>query len=187
MSAPCLDLEKGGAAVKSVNIENFKNAMRHLAGAVTIVTTGDGEQRRGLTATAVCSLSSEPPRLLTCINRGGLTYEMISHNRTLGINILSCDHKDLAMRFAGMTQIGDVDRFKEGNWAQMTTGAPILDDALIAFDCRVNVAIDVGSHAIIVADIVDIKDLKRGDPLLYAESNFKTTTPIAMQHGSAFA
>lgn len=160
--------------------------MRHLAGAVTIVTTGDGNERRGLTATAVCSLSSEPPRLLTCINRGGLTYEMISTNRTLGINILSCAHQNLAERFAGMTKIGDADRFGQGNWQPMTTGAPILHDALIAFDCRVNVAIDVGSHAIIVADIVDIKGLKKGAPLLYSESKFKTISPIELQHAAGF-
>ncbi len=164
--------------MKSVEIDEFKNAMRYMAGAVTIVTTGDDEDRRGLTATAVCSLSADPPRILACVNRGGLTHDMIVKSRRLGINLLTCSHRDLAMRFAGMTDIGDVDRFGEGDWERMSTGAPILSDALVAFDCTVDVAIDVGSHAIIVADIVGITELNRAEPLIYAESDFKTTVPV---------
>ena len=85
-----------------------------------------------------------------------------------------------------MTDIGDVDRFGEGNWAPMATGAPVLDDALVAFDCTVDVAIDVGSHAIIIADIVGTKELTRGDPLLYAESDFKTTIPVEIPSDTIF-
>ena len=84
--------------MKSVHVDEFKNAMRYMAGAVTIVTTGDKEDRRGLTATAICSLSADPPRILACINRGGLTHEMIVKSRRLGINLLTCFHRELAMR-----------------------------------------------------------------------------------------
>ena len=120
--------------MKPVASTDFKQAMRYLAGAVTIVTTGSGEERRGLTATAVCSLSADPPRVIACINRNGITYEMISKSRKLGINILSAAHQTLAMRFAGMMDIGDVDRFGEGKWRTLSTGAPILDDALTAME-----------------------------------------------------
>lgn len=161
-----------------IDIDHFKKAMGHLVGSVTIVTTGDHNDRRGLTATAVCSLSVEPPRILACINRSGSTFDMISASRTLGINILACSHKDLAMRFAGMTDIGEVDRFDEGDWEQLNSGAPILGNALTAFDCIVKIAIDVGSHAIIVAEVVGIKDQTKGVPLLYVESDFKTIMPI---------
>ncbi|MBO6538301.1 MAG: flavin reductase family protein [Rhizobiaceae bacterium] len=172
-------------ALKSVASSDFKQAMRYLAGAVTIVTTGSGAERRGLTATAVCSLSADPPRVIACINRNGTTYEMISKSRKLGINILSAGHQSLAMRFAGMKDIGDVDRFDEGRWRTLTTGAPILDDALTAFDCTLNVAIDVGSHAIIVAEIVDIKNNSGGEPLLYMESAFKTIAPAEIRAAAA--
>jgi flavin reductase (DIM6/NTAB) family NADH-FMN oxidoreductase RutF len=162
----------------SVDPGSFKNAMRYLTGAVTIVTTGDDSERRGLTATAVCSLSADPPRLLACINRNGSTFDLISSKRTLGINILSSGHRDLAMRFAGMTDIGDVDRFEEGDWIKLTSGAPILDSALTSFDCRVETAIDVGTHAIIIAEIVGIKEQTSGDPLVYAHSDFKTVRSL---------
>lgn len=161
-----------------VDPASFKNAMRYLAGAVTIVTTGDETDRRGLTATAVCSLSAEPPRILACINRNGSTFDMISAKRTLGINILSSAHTNLAMRFAGMTDIGDVDRFDEGDWVQLKSGAPILETALTSFDCLVETAIDVGTHVILIAEIIGIKEQTHGDPLLYAHSDFKTLGPI---------
>jgi flavin reductase (DIM6/NTAB) family NADH-FMN oxidoreductase RutF len=47
----------------------FKGAMRHLAAAVSVVTTGRGEQRTGFTASSVTSLSMDPPALLVCLNR----------------------------------------------------------------------------------------------------------------------
>ena len=58
-------------AISDVDQETraFKNAMRHLAAAVSVVTTGRGDQRTGFTATSVTSLSMEPPALLVCLNR----------------------------------------------------------------------------------------------------------------------
>ena len=49
--------------------DNFKEAMRRLAGTVTIVTVSNGEERHGTTATAVTSLSMDPPSILVCFNK----------------------------------------------------------------------------------------------------------------------
>ena len=55
-----------------VDEEAFRMGMRQLSAAVTIVTTGtDAQHRAGLTATAVCSVSADPPQLLVCVNRRG--------------------------------------------------------------------------------------------------------------------
>ena len=133
--------------MKPVAASDFKQAMRYLAGAVTIVTTGSGEERRGLTATAVCSLSADPPRVIACINRNGITYEMISKSRKLGINILSAAHQTLAMRFAGMMDIGDVDRFGVGDAETVDELGVLAEPPHEVADLGAAAVDDDGAHA----------------------------------------
>jgi len=162
----------------SVTSDAFKQGMRRLCGGVTIVTTREGEQAGGLTATAVCSLSAAPPRLLACINRGGITYRMIAESRVFCVNVLSAGQQDLAACFAGMMNMGERDRFDLGNWTDLGTGAPALVDALAAFDCRVSSIVDTGSHAIIIGDIMEIRTQEPDLPLLYMDGQFLTTTGV---------
>lgn len=162
----------------TVSGNDFKQGMRRLCGGVTIVTTREGGKTGGLTATAVCSLSAEPPRLLACINRGGNTYRMIAESRVFCVNVLSASQQDLATCFAGMMNIGERDRFELGNWTDLDSGAPALEDALAAFDCRVSSIIDTGSHAIIIGDITAIRTQDADSPLLYMDGRFLTTGEV---------
>lgn len=79
----------------------FKNAMRHLASAVSVVTTGRGEQRTGFTASSVTSLSMEPPTLLVCLNRQSSAAPVLLEHGAFCINVLAKDQVDLADAFAG--------------------------------------------------------------------------------------
>ena len=67
--------------------------MRHLAGAVTVIATGAPGHRFGLTATAVCSLSDEPPTLLVCVNRPASAHDVISRNGNFSVNLLADDQE----------------------------------------------------------------------------------------------
>ena len=58
---------------EAVNVEQFRLAMRSLAGAVNIVSTAHSGHRYGLTATAVCSATADPPTVLVCLNRVATT------------------------------------------------------------------------------------------------------------------
>ncbi|RMF11572.1 MAG: flavin reductase [Alphaproteobacteria bacterium] len=162
----------------TITAEEFKQGMRMLCGGVTIVTTKHAGQASGLTATAVCSLSAEPPRILACINRGGTTYGMVSQSRRFCVNVLTADQAELASCFAGMLRIGTEDRFNYGEWTRLTTGSPVLEDALASFDCTVSSIMDTGSHAIIIGDIVEVQVSPGGDPLLYMDGQFSTRGPI---------
>ena len=82
--------------------------MRHLAAGVTLVTTAGGGSRAGLTATAVCSVSAEPPQLLACVNREAEAHRLLLATGHLAVNLLSAGQHELADRFAG--RYGRVDR-----------------------------------------------------------------------------
>ncbi|MGY8985841.1 MAG: flavin reductase family protein [Sphingomonadales bacterium] len=158
-----------------MNVDLFAEGMRMLASGVTIVTTEHETIKSGLTATAVCSLSADPPRLLTCINKLGQSYKMISESRSFCVNILAFDQVELAKCFAGLTDNTIEDRFTFGTWIKLKSGAPALKGALASFDCRVETILDSGSHGIIIGDILDISINKGSKPLLYMDGDFKTT------------
>ncbi|MBD9627066.1 flavin reductase [Ensifer sp. ENS06] len=157
-----------------VDIEHFRRGMRRLTGAVNLVTTTHEGILHGLTATAVCSLSGEPPRLLACVNVSGKTFEYILQSRRMGINVLAYRHLELARRFANMTDIGFERRFADAEWVSRPSGAPVLNDALVTFDCIVDEIIVTPSHGVIIGEIKYVGFGPEGEPLLYNNGNFTT-------------
>ena len=158
----------------SLPLDDFRLAMRRLVGAVSIVTTLDGDAPAGLTATAVTSFSAEPARLLACINLKGTTFRAIAESRRMAINLLAHRHEDLAKQFGGAPVSHD-ERFGMARWGTLTTGAPVLMDALAVFDCVVDEMMVAHSHAVIIGEIKAVLLSPRNDePLLYADGQFTT-------------
>lgn len=104
--------------------------MRNVPGTVSIVTTGIRPGRHGLTLTAGCSLSTEPSRVLVCVNKSAGAHDTIKASQAFCWNILAAQHSALARTFSGQDGIkGDV-RFTEGLWQTLVTGAPSLIEAI---------------------------------------------------------
>ncbi len=159
-----------------VSADEYISCMRRYPGAVNIITTADGDAWAGLTATAVCSLSAEPARILCCVNQRGVTLNVIRNTEVFCINLLSLDHKELAMRFAGMSDIGGEDRFSEGIWKPMTTGAPSLLNGLMALDCELESIVEFESHSILIGRVVETKLFKGSQPLIWFDGGFAEVT-----------
>lgn len=154
--------------------DDFKLAMRRLVGAVSIVTTIDGESPAGLTATAVTSFSAEPARLLACINLKGTSFRAIAESRRMAINLLALRHEALAKLFGG-APVPHEERFGMAQWSTLATGAPVLKDALAVFDCVVDEMMVAHSHAVIIGEIKAVQIGSHNDePLLYANGQFTT-------------
>ena len=150
----------------------FKAAMRLLAGGVTIVATSYDGELSGLTATAVCSLALSPPRVLACVNHGGRTYELLAKSRIMSVNLLSLGHEELARRFAAKRASHSEDRFANGGWRRSATGAPLLEDALAALDCRITNVMPLDTHAILVGVVEDLHFGPRRPPLVHFEGGY---------------
>jgi flavin reductase (DIM6/NTAB) family NADH-FMN oxidoreductase RutF len=161
----------------------FKNAMRRLAAGVTIVATGGAKGRDGLTATAVCSLSAEPPQVLVCVNRNSAPNAAIARARRFSVNILATRHKSLALRFAGATGVQGDARFARGDWSTAETGAPVLADALAWFDCTLVDSMQHGTHTVFIGRVRAAHASKKGVPLLYAAGAFHALAKKAARTG----
>ncbi len=157
-----------------VSTDLFRSGMALMSGACTIITSNHQGNRAGLTATAVCSVSAEPPRLLVCINRNVWAYQVISASLHLGVNVLDAQQESLAKRFAGM-QAGVIgsDRFLEGDWFDSANGVPMLRDALSSFECRVIDEIISGTHSVFMCEVLNIStSTKDASALVYFNRRF---------------
>lgn len=158
----------------SIDPTTFRQAMRRLAGGVSVITVGSGADRTGFTATSVTSFSAEPPRLLVCVNREVSSWSTLTDYRSFGVNLLGAEQHELADRFSGRTGEKGSARFFGTRWKTLVTGAPLLDSALAAIDCTVEEVIERQSHAIVIGRIEAVDLGRWSDPLLYWSGVYRT-------------
>ena len=146
--------------------------MRQLAGGVSLVTVGEGDARRGFTATSVTSLTLEPPCILVCVNRKVSALPTILERRRFGVSVLAEDHRHLATRFSGATGVSGAARFAEGRWIDAGSDVPLLADGLAAVACDLEETIERHSHLILIGAVTKVNVGGPGAPLLYAQGGY---------------
>lgn len=151
---------------------NYRALMRHQAGGVTVIAAGGAGGRAGLTATAVSSLSDNPPTLLACIGRNTGAHSVIGTSGTFSVNILANDQQAIAERFAGESGLRGEARFEGLPWRTMTTGAPVLEHALASLDCEVLESHGFTTHSIFIGRVVAGKFRSEAQPLLYFRGDY---------------
>jgi flavin reductase (DIM6/NTAB) family NADH-FMN oxidoreductase RutF len=130
--------------------------MRHLAGAVSIVTVGRIGERTGLTAVSATTLCAEIPALLVCVNLKSSAWPILCRQGCFGVNVLTARHEEVADRFAGSAPAPGEERYAGCRWLTLTTGAPLLAEALVALDCEVEETIERHGSAILIGRISGI-------------------------------
>jgi flavin reductase len=146
---------------------SFREAMAGLGAAVNIVTSTGSGGKLGFTATAVCSVSDAPPQLIVCMNRTSRQNEPLKKNGVLCVNTLAAEQRELSAIFAGLTEFYAEDRFLCANWRELSTGAPVLVDALASFDCVIREIVEAGTHSVFLCEVLAIAARSTGDGLVY--------------------
>jgi flavin reductase len=151
----------------------FREAMSHVAGAVHIIATNGPGGLAGATATAVTSISDNPPSLLVCLNQTSSTLAAMQANGHFSINILAADQRPLAERFSGQTGVQGAARFVGADHWQDIDTVPTLPNALAAFTCKLSAVTAVGSHAVVIGTVEKVS-INAGDAaLLYHRRSYK--------------
>lgn len=153
-----------------VDKQSFRDAMSTLAAAVNVVTTDGPGGRAGFTATAVCSVCDEPPTLLVCLNRGTSVYDVFSRNDALCVNTLTDAQSDLSNLFGGKSSMEE--RFAAATWEQSVTGAPVLEGALVSFDCTISKRVNVGTHDILFCEVAGVCQRQDSGSLVYFDRGY---------------
>lgn len=154
-----------------VSKEAYREAMAQLGAAVNVIATAGPGGRAGFTASAVCSVTDTPPTLLICANRSNDSYPALKANRVVCVNTLTAGQQELSTVFAGLTSHSVEQRFDVGTWSTLVTGAPVLQDAAVVFDCRIDKAVEVGTHDVFFCIVEAVQlGLAREGLIYYARS-----------------
>ena len=156
----------------AVTSKMFIQGMRQLAAGVTLITTQHEGRRAGMTATAVCSLSADPPQLLACINRQAETYRTVQSSGAFAVNVLASHQQRLAEAFAGTLAIYGDQRFDLADWSTLKTGSPVLSPCLATFDCRLVEAVPAATHSIFIGRVEEVALELDLQPLVYAGGDY---------------
>ncbi len=169
-SQPLLDRTQ----ITTLASAQYREAMSRMAGAVSIITTDGPAGLRGVTVSAVVSVSDNPPTLFVCLNRNREENRYFERNGCFALNTLSVLHLPLARAFAGEGHLTMAERFALGEWSQMETGAPMLKAARMSLDCVVTDVQAVHTHFVIAGEAVAKGELHNEAALVYLDRDYHT-------------
>lgn len=162
-----------GAAGKRGGVDppDFRRALAQLAGGVVVVTSADsGGRPAGVTATAVSSVSLEPPLVLVCLGAKSRTRETIASSGRYAINVLASGHRSHAERFA---TAGD-GKFDGLTWESGRFGCPVLPGSIAVCECEVEQTVEAGDHTIFIGRVTGVTatDSAQNRPLLWFRGRY---------------
>ena len=153
--------------------EEMLQSMRRLASSVTVISSANGEQRHAMAATAVTSLSVEPPSLLVCVNQSTAMHALLEEDVDFCVNILSRDQEEVSAMCGGKAH-GE-ERFLTGNWKSSEEGLPYLSDAQSVLICEQDGKYSYGTHTIYIGRIKQIQNSEEISPLIYVDGRYTTS------------
>lgn len=151
--------------------DDFLEGMSRAAQTVSVVTTDGPAGKAGVTVSAMCSVSADPPIVLACIHHESNSVPLIRQNSVFCVNVLLDTMEGVSNVFANFTDARGAAKFDCADWDTGKTGAPILQDALAAFDCHVEEIHRAGSHFIFLGTVADTI-LGHGNPLIYGSRSY---------------
>jgi flavin reductase (DIM6/NTAB) family NADH-FMN oxidoreductase RutF len=143
---------------KTSGSPRFKQGMRALTGGVTVIGAyGPDGAPMAMTATAVTSLTAEPPSLLICVNRSASIAPALVLHARFSVNVLAADQVDIAKAFGGQLDVRGTARFSYGNWRRVDdTEVPLLIGSRVSFECEVSHVHEWATHHIVIGSVLDV-------------------------------
>lgn len=154
----------------AITNQEFRNALATFASGVTVVTAAapDGKLY-GLTVSAFCSVSLEPPLVLICIEKTARCHEAFKESERLVVNVLAEDQRHVSERFA--TQMEN--KFDGLDFSLNENGTPVIEGAATVLECAVRECVDGGDHTIFILEVEDTQ-VGINRPLVYYGGNYRT-------------
>lgn len=164
------------APPRTAGSTSFKQGMRALAAGVTVIATQDASGAYlGLTATAVTSLSADPPSLLVCVNRSAGIVEALHTGVHFSANVLAEGQTDIAQAFGGQRPVRGMGRFAYGSWFRSDHDVPLLAGSRVSFECIVAETMDWATHRVVIGRVCDLHFTPAASrPLIYHDGRYTT-------------
>lgn len=157
--------------------ERFKIGMQLLAASTTIITSEHDGARAGMAATAVCSLTADPPAILICINRTARTYGYVMDSRKFVVNVVPDDMPEIVGAFSSKE-----DKEKQfgmaGTWTSGELGLPVLKEAVVSIECEVDNWANTKTHAVFFGLVKQVHLNTDKSALIYERQCFRKLAPL---------
>jgi len=157
-----------------IDERRFWQAIGQRAIGVAVVTAATENGPAGFLALSATHVSANPPRTLVSIDNRTSALPVIQSARHFAINYLAHDDVKLADQFAGRTGVKGSDRFKEGQWRVLRTGAPILTRAVGALDCILEETIEKDRTLLALGRLVDFTADPSLEPLIHFRGQYRS-------------
>jgi flavin reductase (DIM6/NTAB) family NADH-FMN oxidoreductase RutF len=156
------------------DVDAFKDAFRLHPAGIALITALAPHGPVGLTASSVASVGIDPPALAFSVTRATGSAGGILDAETHVVHLLDAHHIGLAQVFAR----SGTERFTpEQGWSTLPTGEPHLADARVALRCRILQTTPVGSSVLVLSEVLDIHQGRRGEPVAYVDREFRPLGP----------
>ena len=148
----------------NLDARELRNALGQFATGVCVITTVNQEGHAvGMTANSFSSVSLDPPLVLWSLQNGSDIYDTFATPERFAINVLALEQEDLSNLYASK---GD-HRMAAEHYTLGSNGAPLLEGALVSFECGLHATHEGGDHLIIVGRVLDVVSREGGKPLLF--------------------
>jgi flavin reductase (DIM6/NTAB) family NADH-FMN oxidoreductase RutF len=153
----------------TIDPDSFRSVLGRFASGITVVTTRDGDERDvGMTVSAFCSVSLNPPLVQVCIDRASSIYSALAASSRYGVSILAAEQEALSRRFA---TADSTRRFDGIGYRRGESGVVLLDDALAHLECKIVASHEAGDHTMFVGEVESAMARSAG-PLLYYRGGY---------------
>ena len=151
-----------------VTQDEFRAALSRFPSGVTVVTTRDSLERLyGITVSAFCSVSLDPPLILVCIEKTTGSHRALSESRAFVVNILAAGQQEVSEHFASLND----DKFTVVKYRQSGRGLPVLEDVAVNLECKLFAEHDGGDHTVFVG-LVEEVHVHELEPLVYFHGDY---------------
>jgi flavin reductase len=161
-----------GGAKTVVDPALFREGMSHIVSAVHVVTTGGPAGRAGFTATAISSVSDQPPTLLVCMNSASSSASQLADNGLFAVNTLAASQQAIAEAFSGRTGLSGDARFSAGQWLHDAAGVPYLAGAVAVLRCRMTDIHKVATHLVVFGEVYAVETAADEHGLAYLRRHY---------------
>lgn len=134
---------------------------------MTIVTASSDDGPVGFLGLSATHVAADPATMLVSIDRKTSALATVLSRGHFAVNFLDSAAAHVAAAFGGKSGLQNADRFVDGEWATLTTGAPVYCQALGVFDCIVETVVPHGNVSIVIGRVVAASSRPDGEPLLF--------------------
>src|SRR5450755_4294154 len=157
----------------SVASAAFRQVAGRLPTGILVVGTNLDGVDHAMTVSAFTSVSLDPLLVLFCAEKIARFHDAVLNAGTWAVSVLDEESEKTARWLAtrGRPLEGQLAAIRHHPGPE--TGAPILDDALAAMECRTTAVHDGGDHSIVVGEVIGVTEPHpTGRPLLYYRSAY---------------